>query len=66
MLVLIVSRITLGGLKPSLLSMGVILDASMLIVLEGVEGEGTSPIRFYSISYEDPSIKFQYYLLEQG
>ncbi len=52
MLVLIVSRITCGAFKPSLASMGIILDEFMLIALEGVEGERPSPIRFHSISYE--------------
>ena len=65
-LLLIVRRTALGAFKPFLVSMGVILDESMLIALEGVEGEGAAPTWAGSISYEDTSIKFQYYLLEQG
>ena len=53
---MMVGRITLGAFKSSRVSMGVILDESMLIALEGVEGEGSSPPRFHSISYEDPSL----------
>jgi len=57
---------TLWAFKPSLVSMGVILDEPMLITLEGIEGEGPPPTRFNSISYEDTSIKFQNYLLDKG
>jgi len=54
-LVFIVRRITLGAFKPSPVSVGVVLDESMLIALEGVEGEGSLPTGAGSVFYEDPS-----------
>ena len=45
--------------------MGIILDESMLVTYEGVEGEGSFPARSHSIFCENPSIKFQYYLLDK-
>ena len=46
----------LGAVKPSRVSMGVILDEPMLIAFEGVEGYGGSPARFHSVFCVDASM----------
>lgn len=44
---------TFWAVEPSLVSVGVVLDESMLIALEGVEGEGLLPTGVGPVSYED-------------